>query len=348
VTWTGTKSFVGGDQDPTGLIHEGAREYDALLGRFTSLDPIFDASDPQSWNGYAYADNNPVINLDPTGTISQCISIDGSGVCGSQLKNKAARDNLNDYEARQHRTSANESIRSTAHCATLGCYNACKYGGCGNDTSKARHGQFAPPPPPKPRGRSWLGTAVGGLKGAAQNISHAAAAEFHNDVHSLTSAYTSTAKWIMDPKHLATIGGFVAGAACLGAFVICAGGALIGLAMATAGNYYKASGDSWIGDFHLNEFAESEVVDVAATVMTLGVAPEASTLLSGAAKDAAREAAESAAVGERVPGMLKSAGSAAEEAYGKSGMWTMRAISTLSGASIAGGEYVADVQSSGE
>src|SRR6185295_9995330 len=68
VPWVGPKSFVGGDQDPTGLIHEGAREYDALLGRFLNVDPKFDDSQPQSWNNYAYANNNPVGFSDPEGT----------------------------------------------------------------------------------------------------------------------------------------------------------------------------------------------------------------------------------------------------------------------------------------
>jgi RHS repeat-associated protein len=46
VAWTGTKTFVGGDQDTTGLIHEGARGYDPALGRFVSVDPLQDLSDP--------------------------------------------------------------------------------------------------------------------------------------------------------------------------------------------------------------------------------------------------------------------------------------------------------------
>jgi RHS repeat-associated protein len=68
VTWVGPKSFVGGDLDPTGLIHEGAREYDTLLGRFVSVDPQFDDTQPQSWNNYAYSNNNPVGFSDPNGT----------------------------------------------------------------------------------------------------------------------------------------------------------------------------------------------------------------------------------------------------------------------------------------
>jgi RHS repeat-associated protein len=65
--WTGTKTFVGGDQDPTGLEHIGAREYDAALGRFISRDPIVDTKDAQQMNGYEYSASNPVCNSDPTG-----------------------------------------------------------------------------------------------------------------------------------------------------------------------------------------------------------------------------------------------------------------------------------------
>ncbi|GIF62191.1 hypothetical protein Ais01nite_02260 [Asanoa ishikariensis] len=66
-TWPGQKGFVGGTLDPTGLTHIDAREYDPTLGRFISVDPLFDLSDPQSWNGYAYANNSPVTSSDPSG-----------------------------------------------------------------------------------------------------------------------------------------------------------------------------------------------------------------------------------------------------------------------------------------
>ncbi|GLZ39913.1 hypothetical protein [Actinokineospora sp. NBRC 105648] len=35
-------------------------EYDPALGRFTSVAPRLDLGDPQSWTGYAYANDNPV------------------------------------------------------------------------------------------------------------------------------------------------------------------------------------------------------------------------------------------------------------------------------------------------
>jgi RHS repeat-associated protein len=70
-TWTGSKGFVGGtdDTEATGLTHLGAREYDASIGRFISVDPIMDLNDPQQINGYAYSNNNPATFSDPSGLI---------------------------------------------------------------------------------------------------------------------------------------------------------------------------------------------------------------------------------------------------------------------------------------
>ncbi|WP_255436090.1 RHS repeat-associated core domain-containing protein [Salinispora sp. H7-4] len=65
--WIGTKGYVGGTTDPTGLTHLGAREYDPTLGRFISVDPIMDLADPQQWHGYAYSNNNPTTFSDPSG-----------------------------------------------------------------------------------------------------------------------------------------------------------------------------------------------------------------------------------------------------------------------------------------
>ncbi|NEE36082.1 RHS repeat-associated core domain-containing protein, partial [Streptomyces sp. SID7982] len=65
--WAGTRGFVNGTQDPTGLTHLGAREYDPSTGRFISVDPIADLKDPQQINGYAYSNNNPVTFADPDG-----------------------------------------------------------------------------------------------------------------------------------------------------------------------------------------------------------------------------------------------------------------------------------------
>ncbi|MGM9439843.1 polymorphic toxin-type HINT domain-containing protein [Streptomyces murinus] len=68
-TWPGTKGFVGGTDDTksTGLTHLGAREYDPTTGRFLSVDPILDSTNPQSLNGYSYANGSPLTYTDPDG-----------------------------------------------------------------------------------------------------------------------------------------------------------------------------------------------------------------------------------------------------------------------------------------
>ncbi|MEV0451874.1 polymorphic toxin-type HINT domain-containing protein [Streptomyces sp. NPDC050600] len=79
--WAGSRGFVGGTLEDTGFTTLGARQYDPVTGRFLSVDPVFSEGDPQSWNGYAYADNNPIDKSDASGT---CIPADdGSGRCMS-------------------------------------------------------------------------------------------------------------------------------------------------------------------------------------------------------------------------------------------------------------------------
>jgi RHS repeat-associated protein len=84
--WTGEKGFVGGTRDPDGLTHLGARDYDPDTGRFISVDPVFDLSDPQSWNGYTYADNNPATLSDPMGLCS-------SDACSEYNRKHHRKDN---------------------------------------------------------------------------------------------------------------------------------------------------------------------------------------------------------------------------------------------------------------
>ncbi|GAA1400817.1 RHS repeat-associated core domain-containing protein [Oerskovia paurometabola] len=69
-SWVDDKGFLGKPVDSTGLTSVGARYYDSQLGRFISVDPIMDLTDPQQWSAYAYADNNPVTYSDPTGLLS--------------------------------------------------------------------------------------------------------------------------------------------------------------------------------------------------------------------------------------------------------------------------------------
>ncbi len=56
----------------SGLVYMNARYYDPEIGRFLTADPVVaDPKDPQSLNRYAYANNNPISNVDPTGHFSE-------------------------------------------------------------------------------------------------------------------------------------------------------------------------------------------------------------------------------------------------------------------------------------
>lgn len=78
--WPGTKGFVGGTNDTadTGLTHLGAREYDPDTGRFLSVDPLMDLTEPQQINGYTYSSNSPITFSDPTGLMN-AINNGGTG-----------------------------------------------------------------------------------------------------------------------------------------------------------------------------------------------------------------------------------------------------------------------------
>jgi RHS repeat-associated protein len=104
--WPGTKGFVNGTTDPTGLTHLGAREYDPTIGRFISADPVFEAGDPQQMGGYAYAGSNPSTVSDPGGT---CVKLeDMSGPCAGQsiADGSAGANKLAAVEQNQRRQEA--------------------------------------------------------------------------------------------------------------------------------------------------------------------------------------------------------------------------------------------------
>jgi len=73
------RKFTGKERDPeTGLDYFGARYYGSKIGRFTTVDPAYvlqaNLVDPQRWNKYAYARNNPLKYTDPDGRLIDTIA----------------------------------------------------------------------------------------------------------------------------------------------------------------------------------------------------------------------------------------------------------------------------------
>ena len=79
------RGFTGHRQNNTGgydmgLIYMNARYYMPEIGRFISADTIVpEPSNPQSYNRYSYAFNNPVKYTDPSGHYAQCSATDSDG-----------------------------------------------------------------------------------------------------------------------------------------------------------------------------------------------------------------------------------------------------------------------------
>lgn len=65
----------------TGLDYAQNRYYSSTAGRFTSVDPQSvgaDLNEPQSWHGYSYALNNPLLYGDPSGLAVRVCDKDGN------------------------------------------------------------------------------------------------------------------------------------------------------------------------------------------------------------------------------------------------------------------------------
>jgi RHS repeat-associated protein len=76
------QKFTGKERDlETGLDYFGARYMSSAQGRFTSPDPTFlnilKVTNPQRWNLYGYATNNPLKYIDPDGQEAIAVSYPG-------------------------------------------------------------------------------------------------------------------------------------------------------------------------------------------------------------------------------------------------------------------------------
>jgi RHS repeat-associated protein len=87
--------YTGKERDTeSGNDYFGARYYSSAMARFLSPDPFLNSGrpdDPQTWNRYAYALNNPLKIVDPTGLYNldnTCAS--GDDKCNKQFNQNAA------------------------------------------------------------------------------------------------------------------------------------------------------------------------------------------------------------------------------------------------------------------
>lgn len=86
--------FTGDEHDAeTNLEHTLYRQYSGTMGRWLTPDPAGTRSanpaNPQSWNRYTYAKNNPINAIDHSG-----LEDDGYGLCGSDDCNYSGLDNF--------------------------------------------------------------------------------------------------------------------------------------------------------------------------------------------------------------------------------------------------------------
>src|SRR5262245_1556678 len=80
---TDTEVFAGHPREPaTNLHYMQARWQNPTTGSFLSVDPLVpDEGDPQAFNGYSYARNNPQRYVDPTGMYG-CVGSTGAPIAG--------------------------------------------------------------------------------------------------------------------------------------------------------------------------------------------------------------------------------------------------------------------------
>ncbi|MFE0271633.1 RHS repeat-associated core domain-containing protein [Streptomyces sp. NPDC058992] len=153
-SWPGEKGFVGGTIDKsTGLTHLGAREYDPVMGKFISVDPVIDYTSPQQINGYAYANNNPVTLSDPSGLYPCAPGRPDNATCGANpcgllcapvhetpAETKAKQEV---EKAKQQQSQTTQRIKQSAKAlvkivrdilgidAALDCFSSGDLGSCG-------------------------------------------------------------------------------------------------------------------------------------------------------------------------------------------------------------------------
>ena len=103
--------------DNVGLIHMNGRVYDPQLGRFLSVDPMFQfPTNGQSINPYSYVLNNPLSLTDPTGYAAEG---DAAGECGPVGAHCPTANDKLDTMTGSHINGVNTGASCSGNCANF-------------------------------------------------------------------------------------------------------------------------------------------------------------------------------------------------------------------------------------
>jgi RHS repeat-associated protein len=142
--------FTGKERDSeSGLDYFGARYYGSSMGRFMSPDPVFATvnrlMDPQQWNMYSYAGNNPLSNTDPTG-----LDFNITG-CGSTNTTNCSNGTFGTYDSKGQFTAtvlsndANGGLVDKAGNSYSGTFDQSGFHFSNADGSVSGGGQYVDP-----------------------------------------------------------------------------------------------------------------------------------------------------------------------------------------------------------
>ncbi|WP_280717952.1 RHS repeat-associated core domain-containing protein [Kitasatospora sp. MAP5-34] len=127
-TWSDNRTFLNAPTDTsTGFTTLGVRQYDSTIGRFLSVDPVFEAADARQLGGYNYAGSNPVTGSDPTGLMLYDPETGDTGGTTQQLQDAV------------NKTRSNPDYQDPAPCFTCTTSSDDGGGGGGGKTDQSKH-----------------------------------------------------------------------------------------------------------------------------------------------------------------------------------------------------------------
>lgn len=117
VPWTSDHTFLNAPLNiTTQTVHLGARDYDASVGHFLSVDPVIDTTDPEQANGYSYASNQPITESDATGLM---VDNAASNTCDAACKHGVVSDEPSTYALDPSTSSLNAPSIKAAEASCM-------------------------------------------------------------------------------------------------------------------------------------------------------------------------------------------------------------------------------------